>query len=65
MARMAEILPHIAPEERTTAQVIAMSLPADKRGLLMTKLVSVPLPQAVAIVKDILATHAAHGSPYR
>lgn len=65
MQRLMEILPHLAPNERAVAQTIATSLPADKRALLMTKLVSVPLEAAVAIVKDIVATHAAHGHPYR
>lgn len=62
---MLEIKPHLAAAEFGTAQAIAMSLPADKRALLIAKLVSVPLEQAIAIVKDILATHAAHGSPTR
>lgn len=65
MARMTEISAHLSPEEMATAQLIAARLPASKRGLLMAKLVAVPLAEAVAIVKDILATHAAHGNPVR
>jgi len=65
LARMNEITPHLAAEEMATAQLIAASLPSEKRALLMAKLVAVPLADAVAIVKDILATHAAHGNPYR
>ncbi len=65
MARMMDILPLLSAAESAAAPTIAASLPGEMRAQLMAKLVAAPLGDAVAMVKEIVATYAAHGNPQR
>jgi hypothetical protein len=64
MMRLADVLAQLTPAEQATARRIASRLPLPERNALLGRLMAVPLPDAVDIVRDSIAKYDAHGRPF-
>ena len=64
MARMNEVFPHLSPEERALAQSLALKMPTAQRDSMLATLVAVSVPEAVTLVRGVVAEYVKHGRPF-